>query len=126
MQRPDRFARIVYLVAAVYGIVVLLPQYFLEERIGRDYPPPITHPEHFYGFVGLALVWQFAFLLISRDPARWRPLMPITVLEKLVFGVPALVLFLQGRVHSSVLAVGTIDLVLGTLFSIAWLRTAPR
>jgi hypothetical protein len=71
------------------------PQFFLEAQIGRDYPPPITHPEHFYGFVGVALAWQFVFLLIGRDPARYRPLMPIAVLEKLAFGVPAVVLYAQ-------------------------------
>ena len=126
MSAHDRFARTVYLVAAIYGIAVLAPQYFLEERIGRDFPPPITHPEHFYGFVGLALVWQVTFLLISRDPARWRPLMPITVLEKLVFGIPAVVLYLQGRIAPAVLGAGLVDLLLATLFTVAWLRTPSR
>jgi hypothetical protein len=54
-----RFARVVFLVAGIYGILVLLPQYFLEERIGIDSPPPITHPEHFYGFVGVALAGKW-------------------------------------------------------------------
>ena len=27
------------------------------------YPPTITHPDFFYGFVGVALVWQLVFLL---------------------------------------------------------------
>jgi len=48
----DRFARRVYTVAGIYGLIVMLPQYFLEDRIGRDTPPPITHPEHFYGSSG--------------------------------------------------------------------------
>ena len=39
------FARRVFLIAAVYGFIVLLPQDFLEGQIGRDVPPPITHPE---------------------------------------------------------------------------------
>jgi hypothetical protein len=114
-----RFARLVFNVAAVYGILVLAPQYFMEAQVGRDYPPPITHPEYFYGFVGLALVWQFAFLLIARDPARYRPLMPIAVLEKLAFGIPAIVLSLPGRIHVTVLAAGMIDLVLGVLFAVS-------
>lgn len=45
------FARRVFFIAAVYGVIVLVPQYFMEARSGRDFPPPITHPEHFYGFV---------------------------------------------------------------------------
>lgn len=38
------FARRVFTVAGVYGILVLVPQYFMEAKVGRDYPPPITHP----------------------------------------------------------------------------------
>jgi len=38
------FARRLFLIAGIYGLIVLLPLYFLEEKTGRDYPPPITHP----------------------------------------------------------------------------------
>lgn len=120
-----RFARWVFTGAAIYGIIVLAPQYFLEAQIGRDYPPPITHPEHFYGFVGVALAWQFVFLLIGRDPARYRALMPIAVLEKLAFGLPAIVLYAQGRLHAHALGAGLLDLLLGTLFAISFVKTAP-
>jgi len=119
-----RFARYVFGAAGVYGLVALLPQYFLEERIGRDYPPPITHPEHFYGFVGVAVAWQVLFLLIARDPARFRPAMPVAVLEKLVFAVPASVLFASGRVPAPVLGFGLVDLLLACLFLAAWRATA--
>lgn len=88
--------------------------------------PPTTHPEQFYGFVGLALVWQFVFVMISRDVERYRMLMPVTVLEKLAFGLPALILFLQGRVPMPVLVVGLIDLLLGALFAIAFFRSKDR
>lgn len=117
------FARRTFLVAALYGVIVLLPQYFMEAAIGRDYPPPITHPEHFYGFVGLALAWQVVFALIASDPVRYRPLMPVAVCEKLAFGVPAIVLFAQGRLAGAVLAAGLIDLALGALFVIAYRLT---
>jgi hypothetical protein len=118
------FARRVFTAAAVYGIVVLAPQYFLETRVGRDFPPPITHPEHFYGFIGLALAWQFVFLAIARDPVRYRPLMLVAVLEKLAFGVPAIVLYLQGRLAGPVLGAGLLDLALGTLFVLSYRATA--
>lgn len=117
------FARRVFLLAGIYGIIALLPQYFLEERIGVEMPPPITHPEHFYGFVGVALAWQLAFLLIARDPVRFRPLMPVAVLEKLSFGVAAIVLYTQGRVGGSVLSFGFIDLILAALFTAAFVAT---
>jgi hypothetical protein len=118
----DRFARRVYLIAGVYGLVVMLPQYFLFARIGRDNPPAITHPEYFYGFVGITVVWQLAFLVIAREPARYRAMMPVTVLEKVIFAVPALLLFAQGRVVASIVVFAGIDLVLGALFFMAWRR----
>ena len=118
----ERFARRVYTAAGIYGLIVMLPQYFMEERIGRDTPPPITHPEHFYGFIGIVLVWQLAFLVIARDPARFRAMMPVTVLEKLAFAVPVAILYAQGRVAASVLPFAAIDLVLGTLFYLSYRR----
>jgi hypothetical protein len=107
----------------VYGLLVLLPQYFLEAKISADNPPAITHPEYFYGFVGIAVAWQVLFLLIARDPVRYRLAMLPSVLEKLAFGVPALILFLQNRIASQVLAFGLIDLLLGTLFLAAFFAT---
>jgi hypothetical protein len=121
-----RFARRVFTGAAVYGVLALAPQYFLEERIGRDYPPPITHPEHFYGFVGVALAWQVLFLLIARDPVRYRPAMLVAVLEKLVFAVPAAVLFVADRVPAAVLGFGLVDLTLAVLFLAAYRATPER
>jgi len=118
------FARRVFLAAAIYGVLVLLPQYFLEARIGRDFPPPVTHPEHFYGFVGVALAWQVLFVVVARDPVRYRPVMPVAVLEKLAFGVAAVVLFSQGRLHAAVLGAGLVDLVLAALF-VAAFRLTP-
>jgi len=123
MSRGLRFAKWTYVVAGVYGLIALLPQYFLEEKIGHDFPPPITHPEHFYGFVGVAIAWQLAFLIIASDVRRFRPLMPVTVVEKLAFAVPVSVLFARGRVPIEVLAFGMIDLVLGTLFLTAFIVT---
>jgi hypothetical protein len=118
------FARRVFLIAAIYGFIVLLPQYFLEEKIGRDTPPPITHPEYFYGFVGIALAWQVVFLLISRDPIRYRPLMLAAVIEKASFGLPAIALYVSGRLSGQMLAAGLLDLILGALFIASYRRTS--
>ena len=118
-----KFARGVFLVAGIYGLIVLLPLYFLEEKTGRDYPPPITHPEYYYGFVGLALVWQIVFLILSRDPIRYRPLMIPAILEKAVFAIPVLILFLQQRVNATTFGISMIDAALGVLFLIAYFKT---
>ena len=118
-----RFAKIVFSVAGIYGLIVLLPQYFFEERTGHDYPPPITHPEYYYGFIGLAVVWQIVFLILSRDPVRYRPLMIPSVLEKAVFAIPAVILWLQHRIPSLIFGFAMVDAFLGVLFVIAYLKT---
>ena len=61
-----KFAKLVFLIAGIYGLIALLPQYFLEGRIGQNSPPPITHPEFYYGFLGVTVAWQILFLVISR------------------------------------------------------------
>lgn len=117
------FARRVFLIAGLYGIASLAPMYFLEARLGRDFPPAITHPEHFYGFVGVALAWQVLFLVLSRDPVRYRPMMIPAILEKLSFGIAVWVLFAQGRLAPLMLGPGSIDLVLAVFFVLAFWRT---
>lgn len=119
------FARRVFAAAGIYGLIALLPQYFLEDVFGEQDPPPITHPEHFYGFVGVAVAWQLAFLTIARDPVRFRPMMPAVVIEKLSFGVAAMWLFAAGRVSPAVIGFAGIDLVLAGLFTASYFRT-PR
>src|SRR5918995_2959036 len=118
------FAKRVFLIAAVYGFIVLLPQYFLEAKTGRDSPPAITHPEYYYGFIGIAVAWQIVFLLISRDPIRYRPLMLVAVVEKIAFGFPAIALYLSGRLSRQLLGAGILDLILGVLFVLSYRRTA--
>jgi hypothetical protein len=96
-----RFAKIVFLVAGVYGLLVLAPLYFLESMIGRQTPPAITHPEYFYGFVGVGLAWQVLFLAVSRDPVRYRAMILPSVLEKVSYGIALAVLFSQHRLPLS-------------------------
>ena len=120
-----KVARWIFAIAGVYGILVIAPLYFAEGQIAQNDPPAITHPEFFYGFVGITLAWQLIFLMIARNPVRFRPLMLVSVLEKLAYGVPAIVLFAQQRIKTVTLAFGCVDLVLGTLFVVAYFLT-PR
>ena len=111
--------------AGIYGLLVLAPQYLMERRVGIDFPPEITHPEYFYGFVGVALAWQVAFLIIATDPARYRLMIIPSIIEKFSFALAAAVLLVQGRVPTLVAGFATIDFVLGVLFLIAFIRL-PR
>lgn len=118
-----KFARWTFRLAGIYGLLVLLPQYFLESHIGRSDPPPITHSEFFYGFVGVAVAWQIAFLIIAQDPARYRPLMLAAIVEKATFSLATFILFAQERIATNMFVAGSIDFGLGALFAIAWFRT---
>ncbi len=120
-----KFAKIVFWLAAISGFFTITPLYFMFELIGEKDPPPITHPAFFYGFVGVALVWQITFAIIARDPVRFRTIMIPAVLEKLVYSIPVIVLVLQKRTRPADLLFAAIDLSLGVLFVIAYLRT-PR
>jgi hypothetical protein len=118
-----KFARSLFSIAGIYGLLVLLPQYFLEAKTGRDFPPAITHPEYYYGFIGVALSWQVLFLILARDPVRYRAMMIPAVLEKATFGVAAVVLFLLERVSAVMLGFGVLDLIFGALFVVAYAKT---
>jgi hypothetical protein len=121
-----RFPRIAFAFAGIYGLVAMIPQYWLEQKISRDSPPAITHPEYFYGFIGVVIAWQLVFLLIARDPLRLRPIMPVAIVEKLAFAIPVIVLYSQQRASRSVLGFGLFDLVLGALFLASYVMTDPR
>lgn len=122
---PIAFARRVFLIAGIYGLIVLLPQFFLEAKTGRDYPPPVTHPEYYYGFAGIAVAWQLVFLVISRDPARFRPMMIPAIVEKGSFALVTTTLFVLGRLNAQMFGAGLLDLLLGVFFVAAYIRTAP-
>ena len=51
MEEQMKLASRVFRFAGVYGLLVLAPQYFTEGELGADYPPAITHPEFYYGFL---------------------------------------------------------------------------
>lgn len=119
-------ARWVFLIAGIYGMIVLTPQFFLEQQIGADNPPAITHPEFFYGFIGVALAWQVMFLIIASDPMRFRLAMLPAVLEKMSFALAVMVLCMQKRVDGPVHAFALVDAVWGILFAVAFVRTRPK
>src|SRR5689334_13696375 len=116
-----KFAKIVFRVAAIWGFLILTPLYFFFDVIGRNDPPPITHPAFFYGFVGLALVWQAAFLVIAHDPVRFRPLMVVAILEKAAYAIPVILLVAGKRTARGDLVFAGTDLFLGLLFVAAYL-----
>lgn len=121
-----KLARWIFLVAAIYGLAVLTPTMFAGPTV-PDGDPLAPYAAYFYGFVGIALVFQLVFLLIASDPMRWRNLMPLAVLEKISFFGPGLALYFQGRLAQGPLFYGAmIDGVLMVLFALAWWSTRSR
>ena len=119
-----RFAKAVFRIAGIWGVIILVPLYFMYDSIGRQYPPPITHPDFFYGFLAVTVAWQVAFLVIASDPIRFRPLMVPAMLEKFIYVVTMIVLYAKGQLQFGQFAVAIPDLVLGSLFVVAYLKTA--
>lgn len=118
------FTRRVFLVAGIYGLVVITPLYFLEDFVAKKNPPAITHPEFYYGFVGLALASQIAFFVIARDPVRMRPMMLPSLAEKFLYPAATTALHFQGRLDGATWCVSLVDLVFLLLFFLCWRRTA--
>lgn len=118
-----KFTKIVFWIAGIWGVLILAPLYFMFSLIGRQDPPPITHPAFYYGFVGAGLAWQIAFLIIASNPARFRPLMIACVIEKFSYATALIALYWQHRLHPSDLTFGLVDLLFGVLFVFAFLKT---
>ncbi len=118
-----KFAKVVFWIAGIWGVLVLTPLYFIFDMISRNDPPPITHPAFYYGFVSVGLAFQVAFFVIAKDPVRLRPMMIPSVLEKFGYGTTLLVLFLQNRLHPQDLVLGVVDLLFGVLFLAAFFKT---
>lgn len=119
-----KFARVLFLIAGIWGLLVIMPLYFLFNTIGRQDPPAITHPGFYYGFVGAALAWQLAFFVIAKDPVRFRPMIIPSVVEKFTYAIAGFILFRQARMHSSDMVFVAADFLFGVLFVIAFFRTA--
>ena len=96
-----KFAKIVFFIAGICGVLVLPPLLFIYDLIGREDPPSITHP-----------ALQVAFLVIAKDPVRFRPLIIPSILEKFGYGAALIILFLQQRLHASDLTFGVVDVLL--------------
>ena len=117
-----RFARIVFVVAGIWGIAVLTPFYWLVDVTGRQYTSPTEYPHFFYGFFSVAMAWQIAFLVIGSNPVRFRPLMIPAAIEKVGYVVTLAVLYGQARISTADAQAAGPDLLLGILFIVAFAK----
>ena len=118
-----RLAKRIFIGAAIWGVLIVTPLYFMEGYYSARYGG--VQPLWYYGFAGVTLAWQFAYLLCGLDPVRYRPLMPIAMAAKLSFGIAAIILWQTGRTPFDLWLITTPDLILVALFFWAWTKT-PR
>lgn len=117
-------AKLLFLCAGLYGLAVVVPLFFLENKIGELDPPPISHAEFYYGFVWVTVAWQIVYLMMSRNPVRFRPLLIPAVISKAGFAFTASYLCGVGRLAARNLVLPSTDLVWAGLF--IWVYIALR
>lgn len=118
-----RFARWVYLLAGIVGVLVVAPMYakdrFLEGK-------PLAHPEFYYGFVAVTLAWQLQYALIGTDPLRYRPAMPVAMLAKGGFALSMALLYANDLVGVRWLGAAAFDGFWVLLFLVGYVLTPRR
>ena len=97
----------------------------MEAQTGQNYPPPVNHPEFYYGFFGVTAAWQFLFLIIGSDPVRYRPAMLGAMIEKVSFVSAIVVLYGQGRVPAAWMVFAIADATWLVLFLISY-QVTPK
>jgi hypothetical protein len=69
------------------------------------------------------MAWQIAFLVIGSSPARFRPLMIPSIVEKFGHVTGVAVLYGQGRLSAADATAAGPDVLLGVLFVLAFAMT---
>jgi hypothetical protein len=106
------FARWVFRIAGIFGILIVTPMHFMEQRMA----PGLQHPVFYYGFVGINLVWQILYLILATDPARYRPIMLPAILVKFLGFVSIAWLFAAGCTDAGMVPAAGVDLAFAILF----------
>jgi hypothetical protein len=118
-----KFARIVFLSAPIFGVIVLAPGFFAGTTLHDGSPRPGL--PFYFGFLCLSLTWQFVYVLIGLDPVRYRPMMLLAALAKLSYFAVCVVLFLTAHLAvGPLLYISCIDASYAVLFITALVRLA--
>jgi hypothetical protein len=120
-----KFAKLTFRVAGIWGFLVIIPMYFLYNLIGKQDPPALSHPHFYFGWLGVTLAWQVAFLIIGSDPVRYRPIMIAAMLEKFGFAAAVAVLLVLKAINVQEAVMAVPDAILLVLFLLAYRKTGP-
>lgn len=119
------FAKWVFTIGGVWGVLVIGPLFFVEGLMADATGKPFSHPDIYYGFAASTFAWQLGYLVIGRNPAAYRPFMLLGALGKVIYFAATWTLFLQGRIVITVPVVASPDILLAVLFVVAWFKTRP-
>jgi hypothetical protein len=119
-----RFAKWVFLLAGVSGVLLVAPAYFLEGPSEQIDPPRVNRSEYYYSLVGSVLAWQVGYLLIASDPIRFRPVMLLGSLGKASVAIAVAILYVNGKASLLWAGLASMDATWVILFLIAYRRTA--
>jgi hypothetical protein len=108
-----KFARIVFIVAGVLGLLAMVPMYRAEGSF------------RYYGSLGGLVAWQFAFFVIASAPRRFRIMMIPAMMEKFLWVGTLVLMYFRGYLTPAQVLGGTIPhAILGALFIIAFFVTS--
>jgi len=117
------YARRVFGIAAIHGVIVLMLRWTFDPappRAGAAVEPATLLPE----FVPLLIAMSALFALVASEPMRYRALMLVGVVQKAGVGGATLWLHAQQRLPPSSLGASLVELGLACLFVVAYVRTA--
>ncbi len=118
-----KFAKIVFWIAGIWGVLILCPLYFMSSSIGLKDPPAVTHLGYYFGFLNVSLAWQLAFFIIATDPVRFRPIMVASIAEKVFYTVSILALCSFRLVSKAEALAALPDFLFAALFTTAYGKT---
>jgi len=113
--------------AAIYNISGALAFLFLRpwiEPLLRLDPVAGTNLPTLYLACGFVILFGYIYVLLARDPLRYRHFIPVTILGKSMATVCFVVPWLAGQAPWTLAAVGAGDPVYAVLFLLFW-RSLP-
>ena len=114
-----KYAKLVFLIGGIYGLLALIPLYFIENQIA----PGLNYPEYYYGFIGINIVWQISYIYIATNPSKFRPIILFAFLVKILGVISISWLILTKRTETWWYGIIISDLVFAVLFLTAFIRT---
>jgi hypothetical protein len=118
----SKWPTIIFKGAGVYGIIVMLLLLVAPAKVLGE--PTVVHPEYYFGFVMVGMVWQIAFLVVGSDPIRYRPMMIVCMCEKFFYITLLAFLILTDRAPTRMIPAVVLDGLLGCAFVYAY-RVTP-